>query len=55
MTDKQKEVINKIAEIIMKMTDTQLDRCLILGEGMAIMQMLRLPLEPPEQPPQKTA
>ena len=40
MTDKQKDVLNKLSELVKLLTDAQLDRLIILTEGMVIMQSL---------------
>ena len=52
MTEQQKAVLDKIAELIAKMNDEQLERWLDIGEGMAI--MMSLMMKAPD-PPQKTA
>lgn len=41
MSDKQKEVLNKFGSVIATMSDDDLERVLLIGEGMAIMSDIK--------------
>ena len=41
MSDKQKEVLDKFGSVIATMSDDDLERVLLIGEGMAIMSDIK--------------
>lgn len=41
MSEKQKEVLNKFGSVIATMSDDDLERVLLIGEGMAIMSDIK--------------
>lgn len=41
MSDKQKEILERIGEMMKEMNDKQLENLLYVGEGMAIMSAIK--------------